>query len=209
MRQAQIGFQTRTDQGILQAQMSLGMEGLTLPDLPLGDMADPDPDQGDLAARRCPGSPSPTWSSSPTTSQNGQEPPDADIAALFSHGGVSVGLDSFGIDVGGSSITGMGKLLIASPDDFSGTAQITATNLDLLQQRVAASPELAQAGPVFIFLKGIGRTVQNRMVWDVTFRDGRLLVNNQDLSAMLGMAPPRRRQRQPTGHARPNSRARP
>ncbi len=189
LRQAQFGFQTTTSQGILQAHMTLGMEGLALPDLPLGDMATLIPTKVSLAPAVS-GIAVADLVKIANDSQDGQDPPEADIAALFSHGGISAGLDSFSIDVGGSNITGLGKLLITSPDNFSGTAQIAATNLDLLQQRVAASPELAQAGPVFIFLKGIGRTAQNRMVWDVAFRDGRLLVNSQDLSAMLGMAPP-------------------
>ncbi|GAC1345644.1 MAG: hypothetical protein NVSMB18_25780 [Acetobacteraceae bacterium] len=180
-----LGMAGKAEQGILQARMDIGMEGLALPDLPLGEMAALIPrtislrpvfsgvSMADLTR----------WAKD---SENGQKAPSADVAALFSHGGINAGLESFSIDVAGASFTGMGKLTFTSPEAFSGTAQITATNLDVLQQRVAAMPELAGAVPVFIMAKGIGRTVENRVVWDVTYRDGRLLVNNQDLSAMAG-----------------------
>jgi hypothetical protein len=63
---------------------------------------------------------------------------------------------------------------------------VTATNFDDLIQRVNRSPELAGALPVFVFAKGIGRIVENRLVWDITYRDGKLLVNGTDLSSMMG-----------------------
>jgi hypothetical protein len=196
------GFAGKSDGGVLNARMDLGAEGLTLPDLGLGDMVQLIPTK--VALR-------PAVSGIATAdlvrlakaTQNGGSPSAADIQALFSHGGITAGLESFSVDVAGAGFTGMGKLVFTSPEAFNGTAQITATNLDLLQQRVAANPQLAQALPVFIFAKGIGRTVDNRMVWDVTYQNGRLLVNNQDLSAMTGGAPAQEAPKQP---ARPQQR---
>ncbi|MBV8913230.1 MAG: hypothetical protein JOZ05_09355 [Acetobacteraceae bacterium] len=181
------GFAAKTDGGLLNARLDLGAEGLTLPELGLGDMVQLIPSS--IALR-------PTVSGVPTAelvrlaeaSQNGGSPSPEEIQALFSHGGITAGLDSFSIDVAGTGFSGMGKMVFSSPEAFSGTAQITATNLDLLQQRVAANPQLAQALPVFIVAKGIGRTVNNQMVWDISYQNGRLLVNNQDLSALTGGA---------------------
>lgn len=181
----QIGLAAKTDQGLLQAHMDLGLEGLALHDLPIDDMQALVPTR--IALR-------PAVSGLSVAdltrllkdSEDGKTPPDADISALFSHGGVSAGLESFAIDVAGASFTGMGKLLFTGPTAFGGTAQITATKLDLLQQRVAANPVLAQALPLFIFAKGIGRMVQNQIVWDVSYRGGQLLINDQDMSSMMG-----------------------
>ena len=203
---ARIGMTMKADQGLLQARMDLGAEGLTLPDLPLGDMAALIPTK--VALR-------PVVSGIPVqelikvakSSQNGGTPSAGEIQALFSRGGINAGLESFAIDVAGTGFTGMGKLVFTSPQAFSGTAQITATNLDLLQQRVAASPDMQSALPVFIFAKGIGRTVENRMVWDVTYQNGRLLVNNQDLTAMTGGAAPDQDQQPPP--ARPQQQRQP
>lgn len=185
LRAARIGLAAKSDGGLLQTRIDLGAEGLDMPDLPLGPMAELIPNKVTIR---------PAVSGVPATgllklakaSENGGSPSPADIQALFSQGGITAGLESFAIDVAGASISGMGKLLFTSPEQFSGTAQVAATNLDLLQQRVLAHPELAQAAPVIIFLKGIGRSAENRMVWDVTYRDGHLLVNNQDLTAMMG-----------------------
>ena len=182
-----IGLGGRSEGGLLQVRMDLRAEGLTLPDLPLGNMAQLIPTK--VALR-------PAVSGVAVddlvrvakASENGGTPSPNDIQALFSHGGITAGLDSFSIDVAGATIAGLGKLVFTSPEAFSGTAQVTATNLDLLQQRVAAMPEAAQAIPVFIVAKGIGRAVNNQIVWDIAYRDGRVLVNNQDLSAMMGGA---------------------
>ena len=52
--------------------------------------------------------------------------------------------------------------------------------------RVKAVPEFRGAVPALAFAKGIARTAGERLVWDLTYRDGRMLVNDVDLSAMAG-----------------------
>jgi len=37
-----------------------------------------------------------------------------------------------------------------------------------------------------VFAKGIGRVVGNQVVWDITYRDNKLLVNGTNLLAMMG-----------------------
>jgi len=183
--QARIGMGAKSDADLLQAHMDLGLDGLALPDVPLGAMADLLPRK--IALR-------PVLSGVPThelarlltsgNSKDGGPPPD--YAALFSRGGVSAGLESFALDISGANFAGMGKLTIASSQNVAGQAQVTATNFDDLLQRINHIPELAGVLPVFVFAKGIGRTVENRLVWDITYRDNKLLVNGTDLSSMMG-----------------------
>ena len=193
---ARLGFAAKGESGMIQARLDLGAEGLTLPDLGLGAMADLIPTRFALRPVVS-GVPIDAIKNLAKASGDGKSPDRADIAALFDKGGITAGLESFTIGVAGADFTGNGSVLFTSPQVFGGTAQVSATNLDLLQQRIASDPNLAQAVPGIIFLKGIGRTVQNRMVWDITYKEGRLLVNNQDLSALAGG---------PKGKPRPNRR---
>lgn len=205
LKSLRLGLGGKSEGGLINARMDIGAEGLTLPELGLGDMVQLIPTK--LSLR-------PMVSGVATAdllrlakaSENGGSPSPEDIQALFSHGGVTAGLESFSIDVAGAGFTGMGKVLVTSPEVFTATAQITATNLDLLQQRVASNPQLAQALPVFILAKGIGRASGNQMVWDISYQNGRLLVNNQDMSALAGGAPPK--QEGPKPQTRPQGQQR-
>ena len=183
--QLRIGVGAKSDGSLLQARMDLGLDGLALPDMPPGGMADLLPRR--IALR-------PVLSGVPTeqllqllTAVNAKEAgPPPDYAALFSRGGVSAGLESLTLDIGGANFAGMGAVTIDSPQRMTGQAQVTATNFDELMQRANSIPELAGVLPAFVFAKGIGRTVENRLVWDITYRDRKLLVNGTDLSAMAG-----------------------
>jgi len=105
---------------------------------------------------------------------------------LLNRGTVGAGLDSFSFDSGGAVFTGMGKVAFLDAQSMDGQAQVTATNFDALMQRLNGMPDVADALPVLLFVKGIGRTVENRIVWDITYRGNKLLVNGTDLSAMTG-----------------------
>jgi hypothetical protein len=121
-----------------------------------------------------------------------KDPYPADIAALFSHGGITGGIDSMAVDVAGAKFTGSGQVVATgpTPDAVSGTATVTAENYDALMQKVMAMPALAQqAVPVMVFIKGIGRNVDNRLVWDISYKDNKVLINNVDLTAMAGGRP--------------------
>ena len=102
---------------------------------------------------------------------------------------MSAGLDSFALDIGSASLAGAGKLTALSPDNLAGQAQITANNFDDLIARVKAVPELAGVLPLFVFAKGVSQTVDGRLVWNLAYRDNKLLVNGTDLSAMMGWPP--------------------
>ncbi len=188
MDQMRLGLDAKSDAGLLRAGMTLAVDGIGLPELPLGDMAA-------LLPRRVAVHPvvggvavSDLMRVAASAGENRDPSPD-DIAALFSHGGVTGGLQSLELQVGGAVITGNASLLATGPsaDQVSGTAQLSAENYDALVQKVAAIPALAQqAMPVLVFIKGIGRAVENKLVWDVSYRAGKLMVNTMDLSAMAG-----------------------
>lgn len=187
-----IGVDARSDAGLLRAGMNVGLEGLTLPDMPLGPMEALIPTR--VALRPVIGgvAVADLVRLANQASENKNPAPD-DVAALFSHGGVTGGLESMAIDVGGARFTGVAKIVATAPasDAVSGTATITAENFDALMQKVTSIPELAQQGvPVLVFIKGIGRNVDNKLVWDIDYKDGRVLINNVDLTAMAGGAGP-------------------
>jgi hypothetical protein len=98
------------------------------------------------------------------------------------------------VEAAGATVTGSGTMTFDSLEAFSGNATLVATDLAALQQKLAADPALAPGLSALIFLKGVGRTEGERMVWDIDFHDQRLTVNNQDFTAMLysalGRPPP-------------------
>ena len=184
--QLRIGIGAKSDNGLMQAHMDLGLDGIALPDLQLGEVASVLPKR--IALR-------PVLSGVPTQQliqllANARNANDVDrpseFAALFSREGVSAGLESFAVDIGGASFAGMGRVTMTAPQQMTGQAQVAATDFDALMQRANSIPEMAGALPLFVFAKGIGRAVDNRVVWDITFRDNKLLVNGTDLSAMAG-----------------------
>ena len=117
--------------------------------------------------------------------QDGGPPPDQ-VAALFSHGGLKAGLESFTVDMGGATFTGTANVDIPSPSVATGTAKVTAANLDALMTAVQSNPALAQAVPALALVKGMGRSDGNKVVWDMAFKDGALIVNGVDVSKMGG-----------------------
>lgn len=188
--QFSFGMGAKSNDGMLQGHMDIGVDGLALPDLPLGAMADLLPKRialrpvvsgvatEDLLA----------LANAAAEARDGNPPPGA-WAGLFSRGGVNAGLESFLLDVGGATFTGMGTMTIPSPNQVAGTAQVTATRFDALVAKANAIPEMAGVMPLFTFAKGLGRTVDTRLVWDVTYKGGKVLVNGTDLSAMMGGRP--------------------
>ena len=189
--QIRIGMEAKSDGGLLQATMDLGLDGLVLSNPALGAMVELLPTKVALrpvltgvstdAVLR--------WLDAMGDARDGTRPPGA--ATLFRRVGASAGLESFAIDVGGANFTGSGKLTTISGGDLAGQAQITASNFDDLIARVNAVPGLAGALPAFIFAKGISQTVEGRLVWNLAYRDNKLLVNGTDLSAMTGRPPVR------------------
>ena len=59
------------------------------------------------------------------------------------------------------------------------------TGLDELIKRSSTTPELKQAGPVLIMLKGLGKPDGKQMVWKIAYDGGKMMVNGNDLSGMI------------------------
>lgn len=104
---------------------------------------------------------------------------------MLSNNPVSLGIDDLSVDFGVAKLEGAGELEVSSATEFTGKAELRATGLDALIRRANASPELKQAAPVLIFLKGIGEPDGKEMVWRVSFSDGKLSVNDTQLSDMM------------------------
>ena len=78
---------------------------------------------------------------------------------LLRKGPLAIGLDDLSLDMGPAKLhaTGSVQVASASPDDITGQAAIEVAGLDALIQQTSAVPMAAQAAPVLIFLKGIGK----------------------------------------------------
>ncbi len=186
-KQLRLGLDTKADGAFVNGAMDVGLDGLALPGMGLDTFADLLPSRVILR---------PVVSHVPTkellallqaAGENpNSKPPPAQVAALFSQGGLKAGLESFALDMGGASFTGKADIDLPSPNAASGTAQVMATNMDALLAKVQANPALAQAIPVIVFAKGIGRAEGGKLVWDMQFDSSKLLVNGVDLLKMGG-----------------------
>lgn len=110
---------------------------------------------------------------------------EAEAMGLLAKGPLSVGIDDLSLDAGPATLKGSGTVSISSPADYSSQSTLRMTGFDKLIQQANTTPELKQAAPVMIFLKGIGKQEGDAMVWNITFQDKKLLVNGTDLSAMM------------------------
>ncbi len=185
--QVRVGVDAKADAGFLTGRMDLAMDGLTLAGMPLGPMQDLLPQRIALRPVVSHASTKDLLQMLQTAMENPKGgPTQAEIDALFSHGGLKAGLESFAFDVGGASFTGTADIDVASPQQASGAGQVTAAGWDVLFTKIQGTPELAQGIPLMLLAKGIAKTAGDRLVWDITFRDNKLLVNGTDLSQMAG-----------------------
>jgi len=111
-----------------------------------------------------------------------------DIAAIFSHGGVNVGLETLAFDLGPAKVQGTGKLTVLAPDSWHGEAHVVASGLDDLTNQARGNPDLQQALPALIMLRGLGKPEANgkRLVWDIVSDGPSVTVNGLDLSQLGG-----------------------
>jgi hypothetical protein len=174
--------------GKLDLHMALAMDGLDSPEIPPGTIHDYLPRHFSLKPR---------VSGVPT----------ADVADLINHaidsdgtdndeltgmamgllakGPLTVGIDDLSLDMGPGKLTGSGSVAVSSPVDYVAQAVLKLTGFDALLADANTRPELKQAAPVMIFLKGIGKQEGNAIVWNISFQDKKLLVNGTDLSSMV------------------------
>jgi hypothetical protein len=109
-----------------------------------------------------------------------------DIAALLSHGGADLGIETLSFDLGPAKIEGTGRITILSPDTWRGEAHVSATGLDELTTQARGNPDLQQALPVLIMLRGLAKPDGDRLVWNIASDGPLVTVNGIDLSQLGG-----------------------
>jgi hypothetical protein len=109
-----------------------------------------------------------------------------DAAAIFAHGGIDVGIETLAFDIGPAKVTGVGHLLMQATDAWHGEARVAATGLDALTEKVRSEPELQQALPFLMMLRGLARPDGDKLVWNIASDNGSLTVNGVDLSQLGG-----------------------
>jgi hypothetical protein len=105
---------------------------------------------------------------------------------LLAKGPLVLGVRDIAFDLGPAKVSGGGGVKVMSMADFTGAGEFHVTGLDELIQRANATPELKQAAPGLIFLKGIGKQEGKVTVWKIHYAAHKLMVNGNDMTAMLG-----------------------
>lgn len=108
------------------------------------------------------------------------------LAAIFSHGGVDLGLDVLSFDVGPAKVEATGHLIVLSPNEYRGKARVVATGLDDLAAQAKTHPELQQALPVLVMARGLAKQDGPRLVWDIVSDGTAVTVNGLDLTQLGG-----------------------
>lgn len=111
---------------------------------------------------------------------------EPDLAAIFAHGGVDLGLETFAFDVGPAKLEGVGHLVALSPKTWSGKARLTASGFDELTAQAKSNPELQQALPVLVMMRGLAKPDGKQLVWEIASDGGAVTVNGMDLSQLGG-----------------------
>ena len=185
-----VGFGFGAPQGKMEAHMTMTVDGLSIPDLPPGAMRDYVPTHITMRPRVSGVPAADVFALADHAIDTASKDTDAlsaEAIGLLAKGPLSMGVDDLAVTMGPATLKGGGEVLMASITDMKGKASFTATGLDELIKQVNATPELQQlgAGPVLFLLKGMGRTAGANTVWDVTYADGKVMVNDTDLSSMI------------------------
>jgi hypothetical protein len=130
----------------------------------------------------------------------------ADLAAMFSHGGIKLGLETLSFDLGAAKVEGTGAITVSSPGVWHGRAHLEAAGLDELTAQARTSPELQSALPALIMLRGLAKQDSERLVWDVVSDGTTTTVNGFDLSQLGGGEKPKTRSSPAPKPAQPPSR---
>jgi Uncharacterized protein conserved in bacteria (DUF2125) len=122
--------------------------------------------------------------------------PDADSAmltanlmALFAADNVTLGLENLRIDVAPLQLEGNGRFRMLAAGQPGVEAHLSAAGVDALMEQAKTDPLLQQAQPVLLMLRGLGRQDAGRIVWDISAREGQVMVNGVDVTALAGGKP--------------------
>jgi len=181
------GFNASAPDGKALIRLTFAMDGLDSPEIPPGVYRDYLPRHLSIAPR-IGGVPAADLHDLLLRAANsgGNDPQLQDQAlALLAKGPLAVGVDELSFDFGPATLKGTGEVRISGMNQYEGEAHFVATGLDDLIKKVATVPELKQAGPVLFLVKGMGKQDGATTVWDVTYSQGKILVNGNDLSQMM------------------------
>lgn len=180
------GIAVSSARGKLTLGINLAADGLDSPDLPPGALHDLFPRRISLAPRVS-GLPAAEIEHMLLHTIDDEEAPDGpgDGEALLRHGPVVVALDDLALAAGPTTLTGHGSLTLAAMDRITGHAHLSATGLDALIRMAGDAPLLQRALPMLLVLKGLGTQKGDSVVWDVTYRNGKVLVNGADISKIV------------------------
>jgi hypothetical protein len=174
--------------GRLDLHMALAMDGLDSPEVPPGLIHDYLPRHLSLRPRIS-GVPSQDLADLISAAIDSDGTNDDELGqmafGLLAKGPLSIGIDDLSLEMGPAALSGSGGVQVSSPVDMVAQASLRLKGFDALMADASQRPELAQAAPVMIFLKGIGKQEGDAVVWNVSYQDKKLLVNGTDLSAMM------------------------
>jgi len=115
----------------------------------------------------------------------------ADAAAIFAHGGANIGMETLSFDLGPAMFEGTGQVTVQGPDTWHGTARVVATGFDELTAQARSNPDLQQALPVMVMMRGLAKPDGQKLVWDIVSDGPSVTVNGLDLSQLGGGGAPK------------------
>lgn len=106
-------------------------------------------------------------------------------SGLLEKGPLTAGIRDIAFDIGPAKLTGGGGVKIVSMAEYTGAGEFRMTGLDELIKAANTTPELKEAAPALIFIKGIGKQEGKAVVWKISYEGNRLKVNGTDMTAMM------------------------
>lgn len=191
IKHIQFGFGGDAPKGELHTWLDIGFEGVDSPTMP-PKLATYLPRHFEIK---------PTLSGVPTAAlqklamdatedDKAKHPVGPDFTAIFANGGANVGLEVLSFDLGPAKVEGTGQVTMVSPTTWHGEAHLTATGFDDLATQARENPDLQQALPVLIMMRGLAKPDGDKLVWNVVSDGPKLTVNGIDMSALAGSKPP-------------------
>jgi hypothetical protein len=100
-------------------------------------------------------------------------------------GPVTFAIDDVSLDLGPGHLTASGTVVAVSTSSAYANATVRVTGADKIMSDANTHPELKPVAPALIFLKGLAKQDDDALIWNVSYKDKRFLVNETDLSSMI------------------------
>jgi hypothetical protein len=181
------GFAAAAPDGHLQTHINMAFDGFNSPDIPAGVFRDDLPRHFSIALSAG-GLPSTELRSLllQAADNNGADPHLREqLQALLTKGPMTIGLTDFKLDIGVAMLKGRGEIRLDAQHKPEGHMRFVAAGFDALIKQASGAPELASIAPVLYLLKGVGKDDGSTTLWDVTFHDGKILVNGADVAGLM------------------------